>query len=650
MTSTIRRFRHLVAPAAGAVYLVLWIVAEAGRSGLADHVIVVSAFAVAIGLANWMPATALGMIVVVPVLQALHLLHRPTDTTWPEYLAIAIVVGIVGAGRSDLLRYVALPVIAVASAAAAWAMAVPTEADPDVWAQWVGTAGGTRSDLVTITLAIIGVCGVGWAVGVAIGATWRIGLARVRVVEAQRQTAVTTTELRAEQERARIARDVHDSLAHSLAVVVSQAQGAAAISVRDEHAARALRDIGEVSRSALGDVRALVERIQGAGEDARHGLEDVPGLVADMRELGMDAVFEQHGDPRAVLPDVGGSSAPDRAGEPDERAQAPGPDRVRSGRPRLARAGSRRRRDIDRCGAARRAGRIRLWCRGHARTCSSRRWVAACRERRRRPRMGRDGVAADGHHRGTCCGPRGGTMTAIRVAVVDDQRLFASGMRMLVDAQDDMTCVGTAADGAEALDLCAAERPDVLLLDLRMPVMNGIETLARLAASDGAASDTAASHAAASHAAASGAAATDRPRVIALTTIRRDDAVLAALRAGAAAFLTKDALPDVVTATIRDVHEGRPAPTEAEALDLLRAQGITVEANRRDEVLDALTAREREVFLLVAKGLSNAEIAASVFLSEATVKTHVRSVLMKLGLRNRIQVVITAHERGLVRA
>lgn len=218
-------------------------------------------------------------------------------------------------------------------------------------------------------------------------------------------------------------------------------------------------------------------------------------------------------------------------------------------------------------------------------------------------------------------------MTAVRVAVVDDQRLFASGMQMLVDAQDDMTCVGTAADGARALELCAAEQPDVLLLDLRMPVMNGIETLTRLAGST-----------------------EDRPRVIALTTIRRDDAVLAALRAGAAAFLTKDALPEVVTATIRDVHAGRPAPTEAEALDLLRAQGTPAVTDRRDEVLDALTAREREVFLLVAKGLSNAEIAASVFLSDATVKTHVRAVLTKLGLRNRIQVVITAHERGLVRA
>ncbi|WP_153001648.1 response regulator transcription factor [Curtobacterium oceanosedimentum] len=218
-------------------------------------------------------------------------------------------------------------------------------------------------------------------------------------------------------------------------------------------------------------------------------------------------------------------------------------------------------------------------------------------------------------------------MTTIRVAVVDDQHLFASGMRMLVEAQDDMTCVGTAADGVAALELCSDEEPDVLLLDLRMPVLNGIETTARLADRGG-----------------------DRPRVVVLTTIRRDEAVLAALRAGAAAFLTKDALPEVVLATIRDVHEGRPAPTETEALDLLRADGTLVETPRPDEVLDVLTAREREVFLLVAKGLSNQEIAATVFLSEATVKTHVRAVLTKLGLRNRIQVVITAHERGLVRA
>lgn len=296
MTSFLRRFRHLLAPAAGAVYLVLWILAETGRAGLADHIVVVAALAAAIGLAAWMPATALGLVLGVPLLQAARLLTRPTDTTWPEYLAIVIVVGVVGAGRSDLLRYLAVPVLLFASAAAAWAMAVPTVADPDVWGSWVGSSGGTRSDLVTITLAFAGVSGVGWAVGVAIGAAWRIGLARVRVVEAQRRTEVTTTELRAEQDRARIARDVHDSLAHSLAVVVSQAQGAAAIAVRDEHAARALQDIADVSRSALGDVRALVERIQASDDVDRHGLLDLPDLVEDMRELGMTATFEEHGD------------------------------------------------------------------------------------------------------------------------------------------------------------------------------------------------------------------------------------------------------------------------------------------------------------------------------------------------------------------
>jgi signal transduction histidine kinase len=302
MTTLLRRFRHLLAPATGGVYLVLWIVAEAGRSGLTEHIVVVSALAVAIGLAVWMPSTALGLVVAVPLLQAARLLHRPTSTTWPEYLAIVIVVGVVGAARSDLMRWLAVPAFAVASAAAAWAMVVPTAADPDVWANWVTSTAGNRTNLVLITLSLAGASGIGWAVGVAIGAAWRIGLARGRVVEAERETEVTAVELHAEQERARIARDVHDSLAHSLAVVVSQAQGAAAIAVRDEHAATALRDIAEVSRSALGDVRALVERIQGAGDESPYGLVDVPVLVADMRELGMAATFEEHGDPAEVHP------------------------------------------------------------------------------------------------------------------------------------------------------------------------------------------------------------------------------------------------------------------------------------------------------------------------------------------------------------
>ncbi|WP_416394251.1 MULTISPECIES: sensor histidine kinase [unclassified Curtobacterium] len=301
-----RRARHLVAPIAGAVYLVLWLVAEASRTD-PDHVVVLVAFAVAIGLAAWMPATALGMIAGVPLLQALRLLARPEATVWPEYIAIAIVAGIVGAGRSDLLRWLAIPALGVGSAAAAWAMVVPSVADQDVWATWTGSTAGTRSDLVFIALTIAGGSGITWAVGVAIGATWRIGLARVRTARAEHKTEVTSAELRAEQERARIARDVHDSLAHSLAVVVSQAQGAAAIAVRDEHASRALQDIAEVSRSALGDVRALVERIQGAGPEAPHGLPDLPDLVADMRELGMDAVLEEHGEPGSLAPAAQGA-------------------------------------------------------------------------------------------------------------------------------------------------------------------------------------------------------------------------------------------------------------------------------------------------------------------------------------------------------
>ena len=294
MPFSLRRLRHAAAPAAAVVYLVSWVLAEAGRPDV-DGILVVVLFAVAIGLANWMPSLSLGLVVAVPLLQALRLLVRPGSTTWPEYIAIAIVVGLVGAGRSGALRWSAVPVLGLASAAAAWAMAVPSSAEQDVWASWSGSRSGTRSDLAFLALAIAGASGIAWAVGVAVGAAWRVGLARVRVVEAERETEATTAELVAEQERARIARDVHDSLAHSLAVVVSQAQGAAAITGADGLAAAALRDIAEVSRTALGDVRSLVERIQGSGQEARHGLADVPHLMEDMRELGMDADLEQHG-------------------------------------------------------------------------------------------------------------------------------------------------------------------------------------------------------------------------------------------------------------------------------------------------------------------------------------------------------------------
>lgn len=290
-----RALRFGLVPATGAVYIALWIVAEWSRS-LGDQPIVVVILGVAIGLSAWMPATSLGLVVVVPLLQITGLLAPPESTTWPQYLAIAIVAGVVGAGRSDLLRYLTVPAVGVASVAAAWAMTVPTPVRPDVWNSWVASEQGTRSALFTVSLALVGIAGIGWAVGVAVGSAWRLGLARGRLVVAEQQADEASAELQTALDRAAIARDVHDSLAHSLAIVVSQAQGAAALAVRDETAAQALTDIAEVGREALTDVRALVERIEDESP-GRHRVDEIGELVEQMREVGMTTSLEVHGQP-----------------------------------------------------------------------------------------------------------------------------------------------------------------------------------------------------------------------------------------------------------------------------------------------------------------------------------------------------------------
>lgn len=226
--------------------------------------------------------------------------------------------------------------------------------------------------------------------------------------------------------------------------------------------------------------------------------------------------------------------------------------------------------------------------------------------------------------------PRPADGSSVRVVVVDDQPLFASGLQMLIEAQPDLVCVGTAVDGLAGVELVARERPDVVLMDLRMPVMNGLEATTRIVEAASADPDS-------------------MPRVIALTTIQRDEAVFGALKAGAYAFLTKDATPDEVLTTIRAAAAGDPVPTAAAALDVVHAFAVPTPApRRRSEPLDLLSPREREIFLLVARGLSNAEIAESAWLSEATVKSHVRAVLQKLHMRNRVQIVVFAYENDLV--
>ena len=215
----------------------------------------------------------------------------------------------------------------------------------------------------------------------------------------------------------------------------------------------------------------------------------------------------------------------------------------------------------------------------------------------------------------------------IRVIVADDQPVVRAGFTALLETQPDLTVVGSAADGAEAVRVCHRERPDVVLMDVRMPVMDGIEATERLSNS------------------------TDSPppRVLMLTTFDLDEHVYDALSAGASGFLLKDVTAEQLFDAVRVVAEGEAllAPTVTRRLIAQFARQRPRPSPQAAE-LDMLTPRETEVLRLVAAGLSNAEIAAHLVVSEETVKTHVSRVLTKLGLRNRAQAVVIAYESGLV--
>lgn len=225
----------------------------------------------------------------------------------------------------------------------------------------------------------------------------------------------------------------------------------------------------------------------------------------------------------------------------------------------------------------------------------------------------------------------------IRVFLVDDQALVRAGFAMVIDSQDDMEVAGEAADGGEALERLAVTRTDVVLMDVRMPRMDGVAATERVGGLAGA------------------------PRVIVLTTFDLDEYVFSALKAGAAGFLLKDAPPEDLLSAIRSVASGDAvvAPSATRRLlerftgqlpDLGAAAGeggTAGDGGAGDGAAD-LTEREREVLLEVARGLSNAEVAERLFLSEATIKTHVGRILTKLGLRDRVQMVVFAYERGLV--
>ncbi|WP_024817194.1 response regulator [Arthrobacter sp. 31Y] len=226
----------------------------------------------------------------------------------------------------------------------------------------------------------------------------------------------------------------------------------------------------------------------------------------------------------------------------------------------------------------------------------------------------------------------------IRVALVDDQHLVRSGFGMLINSQPDLEVVAEAGNGIEAVQALSATAADVVLMDVRMPGMDGIEATRRIL-------EQAAAQPSGSQRA--------EIKIVVLTTFDLDEYALAAIQAGASGFLLKDAPPEELLEAIRTVYRGDAviAPSTTRRLldhvaPLLRTQ--TPEQSEHAAAVERLTAREREVFQLIAQGQSNPEIAAGLFLSEATVKTHVGHILAKLGARDRVQVVVIAYETGIV--
>jgi DNA-binding NarL/FixJ family response regulator len=213
-------------------------------------------------------------------------------------------------------------------------------------------------------------------------------------------------------------------------------------------------------------------------------------------------------------------------------------------------------------------------------------------------------------------------VSKLRLLIADDQPLMRAGFRAVLEATGEMEVVGEASDGEEAVSAARALKPDVVLMDVRMPKLDGIEAIRQL----------------------------PNHRVLVLTTFGLDEYIVEALRAGASGFITKDVPAEELVHAVRVVGAGDALLTPAITRQLLDrvARRLPAPVSHSPEALDELTEREREVLGLLARGMSNAEIASALVVGEATVKTHVSNVLMKLGLRDRVQAVVLAYEMGLV--
>ena len=437
-----------------------------------------------------------------------------------------------------------------------------------------------------------------------------IALTNARLYERSRELSVV-------QERSRLARDLHDAVTQKLFSIRAHARAAAVLAAREPPDAKRIRAeievVGELGAEALAELRAVIDGLAPPDLEAA-------GLAESLRRYAVLA-GRAHGVPvtftAACLPPLpperGSGALPGGAGGAAQRA-APRRRVLRHGRPvhnpAPGRAGGVRRRPRVRPGRAVRRPRARAGVDARARRGGGR---AAGHQVRPEGNHGADDRPGEG-------GPMTGQHGADQVLIVDDHPVVRRGLRVLLEVQDGIEVAGEAGDGATALALAAELSPDVVLLDLKLPGMDGIAVLTQLKANDSTA------------------------RVLVLTSATEPASASLALRSGAAGVVYKDVDPDALVRAIRSVHDGHLLLAPEAAGSLVRNGG----GWNPVAGLDALTGREREVLAEIAKGRSNREIARALTVSEKTVKAHVSSVLAKLGVQDRTQAALIAvrHERG----
>jgi len=466
----------------------------------------------------------------------------------------------------------------------------------------------------------------GWLVSIigmlVAGRMWQLHLreAEQRAEEAER-TRDEVALRKAVEERLRIARELHDSLTHSISVIQVQAGVAAHLArKRGEEVPAALAAIQEASADASRELRATLGVLRASDDSDSSGLRQLAALVARARAAGLPVTVTVTGPERQLTPDVDQAAYPDRARGAHERHQARGPglrDRAPAVRARPADGAGRQRRRRNRQRPGLRYSRTAADL-GDGPDRDARAGIRARWPARRRAQGGR-GIPGLGRAPGP-------GRVVIRILLADDQALIRSGIRSLLDAEDDIEVVGEAVDGREAVALAAEHRPDIALVDIQMPVLDGIEATRQIVADERLAS----------------------VRVVILTNFGLDEYIFRALRAGASGFLLKDTEPAELLQALRVVMRGdsllSPAVTRSLISEFVARPPDAVAAAG----MEGLTNREREVVALVAHGLSNDEIAAAMVLSPATAKTHVSRAMIKLGARDRAQLVVFAYQAGLV--